>query len=84
MSLRMLLVFAALLIAGGSSVAADPPRGRLVQAAPKPPTVCTMIYMPVCGWDKEGKQQTYSNECLAKAAGATGIYPGPCIADITR
>ncbi len=84
MRLRMLPAFVALLIAGGSVSAADPPRARLAQAAPKPPTVCTMIYMPVCGWDRDGKQQTYSNECFAKAAGATGIYPGPCIADITR
>jgi hypothetical protein len=70
--------------AGVSLAAAEPPRSQTDQTASKPSTVCTMIYMPVCGWDKDGKQQTYSNECFAKAAGATGIYPGPCISDITR
>ena len=84
MSLRIELVSAALLISGSFAVA-EPRPSTLAQAAPPTtPTVCPMIYKPVCGHDKSGKQTTYSNECMAKAAGATGIYPGPCVADITR
>ena len=82
MSLRIILASAALLVAGGLVVAAEP-RFKLTQAAPKPSTVCAAGYVPVCGSDKGGKQQAYDNECLAKAAGATRIYGGPCISDIT-
>jgi hypothetical protein len=73
------------LLIGGSLAAAEPRRSTVAQAAPPAaPTICSMIYKPVCGHDKNGKQTTYSNECMAKAAGATDIYPGPCMADITR
>lgn len=85
MSARILLASAVLLI-GGSLAGAEPRRSTLAQASPPPatPVVCPMIYKPVCGHDKSGKQTTYSNECMAKAAGATDIYSGPCMADITR
>jgi hypothetical protein len=84
MSARILLAGVALLI-GGSLAGAEPRRPMLAQAAPPAmPTVCPMIYKPVCGHDRSGKQTTYSNECMAKAAGAIDIYPGPCVADITR
>ena len=72
-----------LAIAAGSPAFAGPTRSRLAQAAPKPPAVCAMIYKPVCGRDVNGKPQTCSNECVARTAGVTGTYPGPCIADIT-
>jgi hypothetical protein len=40
------------------------------------PEACDMIYAPVCGCD----QKTYSNDCVAAAAG-TGVYSsGPCAA----
>ena len=85
MSVRILFAAVALLI-GGSLAIAEPRRSTLAQAAPPPatPTVCPMIYKPVCGHDRNGKQTTYSNECMARAAGATDIYPGTCVADITR
>ena len=40
-------------------------------------TACTMNYDPVCG-RKDGKWKTYSNECMAKAAGASGVRKGAC------
>jgi hypothetical protein len=84
MRLRILLASTALLI-GGSLALAEPKRSMLAQATPPAtPVVCPMIYKPVCGHDRSGKQTTYSNECMARAAGAIDIYPGTCMADITR
>lgn len=37
-------------------------------------SVCTREYMPVCGDD----DQTYSNACLARSAGANIQYDGAC------
>ena len=48
---------------------------RLAQAAPE---VCTQIYQPVCGTDKDGKRVTYSNACFARVANATNVTPGEC------
>jgi hypothetical protein len=73
-----------LLAAGSLAAAEQQPRPRPTEPAAKSQTVCTMDYKPVCGLDKDGKQRTFSNECLAKAAGITAIYPGPCVADITN
>lgn len=38
------------------------------------PKVCTKIYSPVCGCD----ENTYSNACLAQAAGVSVSYQGEC------
>lgn len=39
--------------------------------------VCTREYAPVCGV-VGGSQQTFSNECVARAEGARRIRPGQC------
>jgi hypothetical protein len=38
------------------------------------PEACTMEYNPICGCDDE----TYSNACVAAAAGTSVAYPGEC------
>jgi hypothetical protein len=83
MRLRMIPGWLMLLLAVGSLAKAQTPSPR-PEAAPRSPVVCTTDYRPVCGRDKDGKQRTFSNECMAKAAGVIGIYPGPCMADITN
>jgi hypothetical protein len=40
--------------------------------------VCAMIYAPVCGRDKHGVERTYSNACVARAAGVVRFSEGPC------
>ena len=51
-------------------------KAMLAQA--QTPEVCTQIYQPVCGTDKDGKRVTYSNACFARAANATNVTPGEC------
>jgi hypothetical protein len=40
--------------------------------------ICTMEYAPVCGKNKKGEEETYSNNCSAKCAGVTVVYKGKC------
>jgi Kazal-type serine protease inhibitor domain len=51
---------------------------RTILAQAQTPEVCTQIYQPVCGTDKDGKRVTYSNACFARAANATNVTPGEC------
>jgi hypothetical protein len=50
---------------------------KLMTLARAEGTACTMNYDPVCG-RKDGKWKTYSNECMAKADGASGVRKGAC------
>ena len=40
----------------------------------KRPTLCPMIYMPVCGCDNK----TYTNDCVRERAGASKAHDGAC------
>lgn len=57
-------------------------RGTCVAEAPPPrltpPRVCPQIHAPVCGRDRQGRVRTYSNDCMAAAAEARVLHPGPC------
>jgi hypothetical protein len=54
--------------------------GQCGEAAPKPtptPIFCIETYLPVCA-RKDGAQKTYSNDCFARADGATVASEGEC------
>jgi hypothetical protein len=52
--------------------------GQTIGSQASRPEVCTMIYQPVCGTNKQGKRVTYSNACVARVADATNVKPGEC------
>ena len=44
------------------------------------PQVCSMIYAPVCGMDKEGQFTTYSSDCTACShEEVIGYQQGECV-----
>lgn len=46
------------------------------------PQMCTMIYQPVCGFNKEGQFKTYSSDCNACSHVAViGYNEGACEED---
>jgi hypothetical protein len=54
--------------------------GQCADPTPKPtktPIFCAENYDPVCG-AKDGAAKTYSNDCFAKADGATVTAAGEC------
>jgi hypothetical protein len=52
--------------------------GEIIRVQAQAPGVCTLIWQPVCGTDKDGKRVTYSNACFARFANATHVTPGEC------
>jgi Kazal-type serine protease inhibitor domain len=69
-------------VLAAAAMAALPPAaavgGNATLAQAQTPEVCTQIYQPVCGTDRDGKRVTYSNACFARAANATNVTPGEC------
>jgi Kazal-type serine protease inhibitor domain len=70
--------FAALLCTVAASAAAETGSAPLIRVQAQTPEVCTQIWLPVCGTDREGKRVTYSNAFLARVANATNVTPGEC------
>jgi hypothetical protein len=69
--LCLIVLFASLGFASEASADIMPPTSRHHD------TVCTAQYDPVCG-ESNGKLKTYSNKCVAQAAGAKVIAVGEC------
>jgi hypothetical protein len=67
--------FAAVILAFFSAVGGS---GQIIHVQAQPPEVCTQIWQPVCGTDRDGKRVTYSNACFARVASATNVTPGEC------
>lgn len=72
---KVISAFSVLALAGTFTVAST----GVSEAAKKKaePRMCVALWVPVCG--KLGKKtMTYTNECMAKAAGAKVISQGEC------
>jgi Kazal-type serine protease inhibitor domain len=46
------------------------------------PRFCPEIYRPVCGVNRAGERQTYTNACFAHLAHARILHPGQCVGPI--
>jgi len=68
----------AVAVTAASPPAAGGAGSNVMLAQAQAPEVCTQVYQPVCGTDKDGKRVTYSNACFARAANATNVTPGEC------
>ncbi len=64
---------AALALGGCTNMETMPGPGSPGQSA-----ACTMNYAPVCG-GKGHKRKTFSNACMAQAAGYSVVKEGACI-----
>lgn len=47
-------------------------------ASPVEARICPKVYLPVCGLTQTKQLQTFSNACVASAAGATVLHAGRC------
>lgn len=68
------------LLLAGCALSADPPLPSDAVACVAPrPEICTMQYLPVCGWRESGARRTYSNACSACADVEIAAHrPGAC------
>ena len=71
----VVLGFAASILASANAGSGS---GQIIRVQAQAPEVCTQIWQPVCGTDKDGKRVTYSNACFARVASATNVTPGEC------
>jgi hypothetical protein len=78
--MRQRHVFLAVIVTFAFAPAADAAgrNGQIILTQAQAPEVCTQVYQPVCGTDKDGKRVTYSNACFARAANASNVSPGEC------
>ncbi|WP_174484025.1 hypothetical protein [methanotrophic endosymbiont of Bathymodiolus puteoserpentis (Logatchev)] len=55
-------------------------RSDLSDCSEPRPEICTMIYRPVCGFDKNDQSKTYSSDCTACSdAEVIGYRKGECL-----
>ena len=78
------VVLSVLAASSSPAVPAFAMTAQLVPAVPdgRRPAVCTEQYAPVCG-RLDNVTKTYSNQCYARAAGATVIAQGRCSGAVT-
>jgi hypothetical protein len=73
---KVISAFCVMALAGAFTVASTGV-SEAAKKAKAEPRMCVALWVPVCG--KLGKKtMTYTNECMAKAAGAKVMSQGEC------
>ena len=74
---RLAALFGAAIILASCTVVAEEPPTRPLPPRPDRPQICTREYAPVCA-RAGSRQRTFSNACMARAAGFRVQHPGQC------